>query len=216
MKKDYSALSFSEKERVCESIFISHGPYWHIYTDGTMMQNIFISKDDFIMGMWCLAAAQHLCKSVRVITFELMGNHIHFILAGAKEDCIKAERLHLPHRRGTLLSDMLAHQQRVLCQGTLATQRATKDRHCTPHAFWLQRHQPAAQKNASARPVCLGRTISLSFPSQEDVCGRGLGLLLLTSRKSLASKKRALFLEVESKLHFVSTRILAILVKRHC
>ena len=53
------------------------------------MQNIFISKEDFIMGMWCLAAAQHLCKSVRVITFELMGNHIHLILAGAKEDCIK-------------------------------------------------------------------------------------------------------------------------------
>ena len=89
MKKDFSALSFSEKERICESIFISHGPYWHIYTDGTQMQNIFISKEDFIMGMWCLAAAQHLCKSVRVITFELMGNHIHLILAGAKEDCIK-------------------------------------------------------------------------------------------------------------------------------
>ena len=89
MKKDLSALSFSEKERICESIFISHGPYWHIYTDGTQMQNIFISKEDFIMGMWCLAAAQHLCKSVRVITFELMGNHIHLILAGAKEDCIK-------------------------------------------------------------------------------------------------------------------------------
>ena len=89
MKKDFSALNFSEKERICESIFISHGPYWHIYTDGTMMQNIFISKEDFIMGMWCLAAARHLCKSVRIITFELMGNHVHLILAGAKEDCIK-------------------------------------------------------------------------------------------------------------------------------
>ena len=89
MKKDFSALSFSEKERICEGIFISNEPYWHLYTDGTMMQNIFISKEDFIMSMWCLAAAQHLCKSVRIITFELMGNHIHLILTGAKEDCIK-------------------------------------------------------------------------------------------------------------------------------
>ena len=89
MKKDYNALSFSEKERICECIFIENGPYWHVYTDGTKMQNIFISKEDFIMGMWCLAAARHLCKSVRIITFELMGNHIHLILAGAKEDCIK-------------------------------------------------------------------------------------------------------------------------------
>ena len=93
MKKDYSALSFTEKEKICERIFISNGPYWHIYTDGTKMQNVFISKEDFIMGMWCLAAAQHLCKSVRIITFELMGNHIHLILAGAKEDCIKVFNL---------------------------------------------------------------------------------------------------------------------------
>ena len=90
MKKDFSALSFSEKERVCESIFISHGPYWHIYTDGTKMQNIFCSEEDFIAGMWCLASALHLCKSVRALTFELMCNHIHLILAGQREECIKA------------------------------------------------------------------------------------------------------------------------------
>lgn len=89
MKKDFSVLNFSEKERICESTFISNGPYWHIYTDGTKMQNIFCCDEDFIVGMWCLAAARHLCKSVRVITFELMGNHVHLILAGAKEDCIK-------------------------------------------------------------------------------------------------------------------------------
>lgn len=89
MKKDLNALSFSEKERICESIFIANGPYWHLYTDGTKMQNIFCNEKDFIIGMWCLAAARHLCKSVRVITFELMGNHVHLILAGAKEDCIK-------------------------------------------------------------------------------------------------------------------------------
>ena len=90
MKKDFSALSFSEKEGICESIYISHGPYWHVYTDGTMMQNIFCNEEDFKIGMWCLAAALHLCKSVRAITFELMGNHVHLILAGQKEDCIKA------------------------------------------------------------------------------------------------------------------------------
>ncbi len=89
MKKDFSALSFSEKERVCECIFIDNGPYWHVYTDGTKMQNVFCNEEDFKIGMWCLAAALHLCKSVRAITFELMGNHVHLILAGQKEDCIK-------------------------------------------------------------------------------------------------------------------------------
>ena len=89
MKKDFSALSFAEKERICEGIFISNGPYWHIYTDGTKMQNIFCCEKDFKTGMWCLAAALHLCEDVHLLTFELMGNHVHIILAGLREACIK-------------------------------------------------------------------------------------------------------------------------------
>jgi len=109
MKKDFSALSFSEKERVCESIFISHGPYWHIYTDGTKMQNIFCCEDDFKTAMWILAASMHMFKGVWVITFELMGNHLHLILAGQRDDCIKAFdlfaarlRLAFPKRQRTI------------------------------------------------------------------------------------------------------------------
>ena len=90
MKKNISALSFSEKERICENVFYSNGPYWHIYTDGTMMQNIFCSEEYFTVGMWCLASALHLCKSARALTFELMTNHVHLILSGQPEDCIKA------------------------------------------------------------------------------------------------------------------------------
>ena len=89
MKKDFSALNFTEKEKICERIFISNGPYWHIYTDGTKMQNIFCCEKDFKTGMWCLAAALHLCEDVHLLTFELMGNHVHLILAGLREACIK-------------------------------------------------------------------------------------------------------------------------------
>lgn len=90
MKKDYNALSFSEKERICESIFMNNGPYWHVYTDGTKMQNIFCCEEDFNAGMWCLAAALHLNKDVKALTFELMTNHIHLILAGQRNNSIKA------------------------------------------------------------------------------------------------------------------------------
>jgi len=84
-----------------------------------------------------------------------------------QSDRIKTKGLHLPHRRRTLLGHMFTHQQRVLNQVAISTQRPTKDRHRPPYALWLQRLQPAAQKNASDGPVCLGRTISLIFPSQE-------------------------------------------------
>ena len=90
MKKDFSTLSFSEKERICESVFIANGPYWHIYTDGTKMQNIFCCEEDFRTGMWALAASLHLRKEVRALTFELMTNHVHLIIAGQRENCIKA------------------------------------------------------------------------------------------------------------------------------
>lgn len=51
MKKDSSALSFSEKERICESVFFANGPYWHIYTDGSRMQNIFYCEEDYATEM---------------------------------------------------------------------------------------------------------------------------------------------------------------------
>lgn len=90
MKKDFSALSFSEQERACESIFIANGPYWHVYTDGTMMQNIFCNEEEFKTGMWCIAASIHMSKGVRALTFELMANHVHLIIAGQRENCLKA------------------------------------------------------------------------------------------------------------------------------
>ena len=248
------------------------------------MQNIFCCEEDFKTAMWTLAASRHIFKGVQVLTFELMSNHVHLILAGQREECIKAfelfaaklrqafpkrqraidwskfkmeimpiesiqalrneiiyvnrnafvanpaytpdsypwgggcayfcpwlkylvtkplgklpiltqrtllhtkkitpfadlkvidnalhpfflrhqsrrkhvqrcakllqftnpqcrsiqpdslptQRRHLPHRRGTLLSDMLTHQQRVLSQDTLTTQRPAKDRHRPPHAL---------------------------------------------------------------------------------
>lgn len=93
MTKDLSTLSFSEKERICESIFTSNGPYWHLYTDGTKMQNIFCCEEDFKTGMWILAATLHILKRTKALTFELMSNHIHLILAGQREDCIKVFEL---------------------------------------------------------------------------------------------------------------------------
>ncbi len=89
MKREFGALSYSEKERICESIFIGNGPYWHLYTDGTKMQSIFCCEEEFKAGMWSLAISLHMFKSVRALTFELMANHVHLILSGQKEDSVR-------------------------------------------------------------------------------------------------------------------------------
>lgn len=89
MKKENCALNFSEKERFCENEFMLNGPYWHVYTDGTKMQNIFCSDDDFNLGMWMLASVTCIVTGCRLITFELMSNHLHLIMSGHKERCLK-------------------------------------------------------------------------------------------------------------------------------
>ena len=89
MKKDYCALSFSEKESLCENSFIENGPYWHLYTDGTQMQDIFCTDKERDIGMWILAAAACSVEDAVILTFEIMANHIHLIMSGQKESCLK-------------------------------------------------------------------------------------------------------------------------------
>ena len=81
-------LSFAEKEKICESIFISEGPFWHLYTDGRCMQNIFNDSDDFKCGMNLLAVSVCRTPEIKLIAFELMENHIHLILAGDSDNCL--------------------------------------------------------------------------------------------------------------------------------
>ena len=82
-------LTFAEKERECERIFEKSGPFWHLYTDGRVMEDFLCTEEDFKTAMTALAVAAVLFKKVRIITFELMSNHIHIILNGKAEDCLE-------------------------------------------------------------------------------------------------------------------------------
>lgn len=80
-------LTYSEKERICESIFLQEGPFWHLYTDGTKMHNIFNTAEDFELGMNLLAVSGCRNPEVKILAFELMQNHVHMILAGKARVC---------------------------------------------------------------------------------------------------------------------------------
>ena len=72
---------------MCEERFDASGPFWHLYTDGTKMQNIFVTKELFEIGVAALAVSRCLLPQVRMVSFELMVNHLHLIMAGQREDC---------------------------------------------------------------------------------------------------------------------------------
>lgn len=78
--------TFSEKERCCEATFFSDGPYWHAYSPGKETPLLFIKEEDFVFVMNVIAQAAALTPRIKIIAFEVMGNHFHFILAGCKED----------------------------------------------------------------------------------------------------------------------------------
>ena len=81
-------MRFGEKETICERVFEDNGPFWHLYTDGSVMEDIFADDEQMREGMIQLAVCATLCSKVGIITFELMHNHAHLIMRGAMEDCM--------------------------------------------------------------------------------------------------------------------------------
>ena len=62
-----------------------HG-WYHLVTDKTHW--LFHSKEEFVFGMNTVALCFLLYK-VRIVRFELMGNHVHIVLEGTGEACLK-------------------------------------------------------------------------------------------------------------------------------
>lgn len=81
--------TFTEKEAECESVFRKEGPFWHLYTDGTVMEDVFVSDEMMKCAMTALAVEAILNPKVKIITFELMSNHIHLIIAGPREAALE-------------------------------------------------------------------------------------------------------------------------------
>lgn len=80
--------TFQEKENACRLLFeeirASHGPIWHLYTPGNLQEIVFADVMDFRYGMNVLASAALDTPGVFIITFEIMSNHLHVVLAGSE------------------------------------------------------------------------------------------------------------------------------------
>lgn len=62
-------------------------PIWHLCTDGDAQCLIFRKEEDFKQGMNIVGLSVSKYRNkISILTFTLMNNHVHFILAGEKED----------------------------------------------------------------------------------------------------------------------------------
>ena len=65
-------------------------PIWHVCTPGENQSIIFRDSEDFRQGMNIVGvSASEFRNSVDILTFELMSNHVHFVLQGNKDDIEK-------------------------------------------------------------------------------------------------------------------------------
>ncbi len=81
--------TFIEKEKSCEAIFQSGGPYWHAYTSGKDTPLLFARDEELVFVMNVVAHGAALSPDVRIIAFEVMNNHFHFVVS-AEEKAILA------------------------------------------------------------------------------------------------------------------------------
>lgn len=83
------ALSFLEKERICEHTFMLNGPFWHLCTDGNDVPILFHDSNDMKVMMNLIGTCAKTISDIKVLTFEVMNNHIHLILSGENNKCME-------------------------------------------------------------------------------------------------------------------------------
>lgn len=77
--------TYSEQERFCTATFKNGGPYWHAYTSGRETPILFVNENDFSFVMNVIAQARAEVPAVKILAFEVMNNHFHFVLAAERE-----------------------------------------------------------------------------------------------------------------------------------
>lgn len=77
--------SFKEREDSCATVFAQLQPVWHLYTQGQGTPLIFKEPGDYRFAMNVIAQAAYEISDVKVIAFEIMGNHLHMLIAGERE-----------------------------------------------------------------------------------------------------------------------------------
>lgn len=84
--------TFFEKEDRCKRVFQmtlrQYRGIWHLCTPGEKQTKIFKAEEDYKFAMTLVAMCACDCPGVQIVTFELMSNHVHFVLCGTEADVL--------------------------------------------------------------------------------------------------------------------------------
>lgn len=81
--------NFVDAERFCQTSFQSAGCCFFVSTSGKDTPLLFSTEEDFIFVMNVIAQVSANYDSMKVIAFEVMNNHFHFVIACESEPVIE-------------------------------------------------------------------------------------------------------------------------------
>ena len=97
--------SFYSKESLCEFNYQKavreYGPFWHYCTPGQFNEAVNITEEDyrFSVNNLAISAAE---AGACVVTDAHMGNHLHALMGGGREQCFRFEEVYLYRLRKRL------------------------------------------------------------------------------------------------------------------
>ena len=97
---------FAQQEDLCEYLFLSKGPFWHLCTPGTYQELLFADEEDFRIGVNSAALTK---GPITLYSSTVMSNHLHDIGAGPLE-----ELLSYFDRRKSFLKRYLKEKGRIV------------------------------------------------------------------------------------------------------
>lgn len=84
--KSPALKTFAQKQFECESIFNNLGVIFHLFTPCDM-EILFGDDDDLRFGVNLMAICNAHFSEIKILTFTIMNNHIHCVLAGREYRC---------------------------------------------------------------------------------------------------------------------------------
>ena len=69
--------------------FEGDSKFWHLCTPGSWPGVLFKEREDYVFGMNMVAMAAYSCRAIKIYTFQLMSNHLHFVISGKECDVLE-------------------------------------------------------------------------------------------------------------------------------
>lgn len=99
---------------------------WHFYTNGNAVEALFYDDDDFVSGMNRIYVTL-LGFQIVILAFSLMDTHVHFVLYGELEECIRFMQKYL--RLTSQHIEQRHHEQKKLSEVKASYQPVTDDKY---------------------------------------------------------------------------------------